>query len=113
MVGLGEFGLVALLDAVAGGEYGVQRVACDVRGDVDHLDEADVVHVVEEGGGIGVIVFVEVKVEVSEEDVVIAVYGEGGDEVCDEVAEARSPSRWSVCEGAPDGRFVVCLELEV
>ena len=79
VVGPGEFGGVAVLDAVAGGEYGVQRVACDVRGVADELGEADALHVVEEGGGVGVVEVVEVEVEVPIEYVVIGVYSEGGD----------------------------------
>ena len=47
VVGPGEFGGVAVFDAVAGSEYGVQCVTCDVRGVADELGEVDVVHVVE------------------------------------------------------------------
>ena len=83
VVGPSEFGGVAVLDAVIRVEDGVQHVTCDVRGVVSDLGETDVLHVVEEGGGV-----VDVKVEVPEEYVVIGVYGERGDEVGDEVAEA-------------------------
>ena len=76
----GEFCDVAVLDPVAGGEDGVQRVSCGVSGVVDELGESDV-HVVKEVGGVGVVVVVEVKVDVPEEYLVTGVYGEVGDEV--------------------------------
>ena len=69
---------MAVFDVVAGGENGVQWVACGVHGVVDELKEASVDHVVEEGGGAGVFEVVEVKVEVPEENIVVGVYGEGG-----------------------------------
>ena len=98
MVGPGEFGGMAVLDAVTRGEwYRVQRVAYDVPGVMDDLGEADVVHVVEEGGGVGVVVVVKVKVKVWKEDAVVGVDGEGGDKVCDEVPlMVNLPSVWSL-----------------
>ena len=84
----GQFCNMAVLHAVTGGENGVQCVTCGVRGVVDQLGEFEVVHIVEEGGGFSIVVVVEVKVEVPEEYVVVRVYGNGGDKICDEVAEA-------------------------
>ena len=67
----------------------------------------------EKVSGFGVVEVVEVEIEVSEEEIVLGVYGEQGNEVWYGVAEVGAWSWWSVGEGAPDGGFAVCLEFEV
>ena len=69
---------MAVLDVVTGCENGVQHVACDVRGVTDELGEVDVIHVVKEGGGVGVVEVIKVKVEGPKEYVVMESMARGG-----------------------------------
>ena len=56
---------MAEFDSVAGSEDGVEFVSGFVRGFDDQLGEADVVQVLQEGDGFGVVGVVDVEVEVT------------------------------------------------
>ncbi|KAJ1117423.1 hypothetical protein NDU88_005623 [Pleurodeles waltl] len=56
---------VAEEDVFAGGEDRVERVSGDVGGGVHQLFEAEVGEVVEQGGGVGVVVLFQMEVEVA------------------------------------------------
>ncbi|KAJ1164563.1 hypothetical protein NDU88_004999 [Pleurodeles waltl] len=98
---------------VAGREDGVERVSGDVGGGVHQLLETKVSEVVEQGGGVGVVVLFQVEVEVTEEDVVRRGKGVQGDEVSDRVAEEGAWSRGSVDESSSEGGPGVGVDLEV
>ena len=55
------------------------------------MSEADVVHAFEEVDGVDVVEVIEVEIEVSEEEVVLGVYDEWGDDVGYGIAE---PGTW-------------------
>ena len=64
VVSPGEFCDVGEFDSVAGGEVSIECVSGFVRGFGDQLGEADVVQVLQEGDGVGVVGVVDVEVEV-------------------------------------------------
>ncbi|KAJ1162445.1 hypothetical protein NDU88_002913 [Pleurodeles waltl] len=113
VVGPVYLGRVAEGYVVAGGEDGVERVSGDVGGGVHQLLETEVGEVVEQGGGVGVVVLLQVKVEVTEEGVVRRGKGVRGDEVSNGFAEEGVWSRGSVDESSSEGGPGVGVDLKV
>ncbi|KAJ1103565.1 hypothetical protein NDU88_000986, partial [Pleurodeles waltl] len=81
----------------------VERVAGDVGGCVDQLTESEVGEVVGQRCGVGVVVVLQVEIEVSKEDVIRRGEGVGAREVGNGVAEGGSWSWGSVDERSPEG----------
>ncbi|KAJ1194413.1 hypothetical protein NDU88_003702 [Pleurodeles waltl] len=79
----------------------------------DELFETEVGEVVEQGGGVDVIGVLEVKVQVTEEDVVCRSKGVSADYVSDGVIELRLGTWGSVDECSSEGGIGVDVNLEV
>ncbi|KAJ1141640.1 hypothetical protein NDU88_007968 [Pleurodeles waltl] len=92
-------------DVVTCGEDEVKGMTGCVGGCFDELCEAEVGEVFSQGGGIGVIVVIEVKVQVPAEDVVRAGECVGAGQVGDGVAE-RCCGSWGSIDECSSERVV-------
>ncbi|KAJ1147124.1 hypothetical protein NDU88_000011 [Pleurodeles waltl] len=91
----------------------VLGVTGDVGGCVDQLSESEVGEVGGQRCGVGVVVVLQVEIEVSQEDVVRRGEGVGACEVGNGVAEGGSWSWRSVYEGSSEGSVGVRVDLEM
>ncbi|KAJ1110077.1 hypothetical protein NDU88_007432 [Pleurodeles waltl] len=100
-------------DVVASGEDGVKGLTSCVGGCVDELCEAEVGKVFSQGGGVGVIVVFEVKVQVPEEDLVRGGECMGAGQVGDGIADMCPLSWGSIDECSSECGVGVSADLEV